>query len=340
VRRSVVQCARALEERGTSQSRATERLGVARTTLRAWSGLDLSGARLRPRGRRPVHAERATRDEILAVLDSEGTGLGIPELQRRFPGVARRELEELRARRAYVLRRRGGSGLLSLTWTSPGSVWAGDFTNTPCLVDGEHGKLNLLRDLASHNQLLAMPSPGERAAEVVLVLEQLFAEHGAPLVLKQDNCPGYIAERTRDVCAKHGVLILYSPPYTPSYNGSCEAGCGSMKNRAARFAAARGSFDAWTSDDVEAGRMQANACVRVGGTSGPSPDDLWAARHRVADEERARLRDVYRVHEAAARTELGFDGNDTLPRTAQAMIDRRAIPKALVELGYLEVRRR
>ena len=315
-------------------------MGVARTTLPSWGDRDLSGTCVRARGRRARHAGCAERGEILALLESEGTGLGIPELQRRFSGVARRELEELRARRAYALRRRGQSSLFSLAWASPGSVWAANFTNTPSRVDGQLAKLSLVRDLASQSQLLAMPSTGESAEEVDLALSQLFAEHGAPLVLKLDNGPGYVAERTRELCARHGVLMLYSPPYTPSYNGSCEAGGGSVKNRAARFASARARPDAWTSDDVEAARLQANACVRVGGPRGPTPDQLWAARRTIASCERARFHDAYRDQQAHVRTQTGFDENVTLSRADQAMIDRRAIPKALTQLGYLELRRR
>jgi len=339
VRRSALECAESLAERTDSEREVATRMGVSRTTLRAWSEHDLSGARPRPRGRPPQRAERPVRREILGVLDAEGTGLGIPELQRRFPSIARRELEELRARRAYVLRRRGSSGLHTLTWTRPGSVWAGDFTNTPCRVDGEHAKLQLVRDLASYEQLLATPSPGERKEEVTAALERLFAEHGAPLVVKLDNGSGFIADDTYKLCTEHGVLILFSPPYTPSYNGSCEAGVGSVKNRAARIAAAHGRASAWTSDDVEAARLQANACVRVGGRCGPSPDELWAARRRIGDDERERFLAVYRRHEAAAIAELRVEQKLPLPRHVRAMIDRRAIPQALVELGYLEVRR-
>ncbi len=333
-------CVHRIEAQGTTEQEAALLVGVARTTLRSWSERDRGGAAPRPRGRRPRHADRAQRGAILETLEREGTGIGIPELQRLFPEIARRELEELRARRSYCLRRRGRSSLHSLTWTAPGSVWAADFTNTPCTVDGEVGKLAVVRDLASHSQLLARPSCGERAREVGLALEHLFAVHGAPLVLKQDNGPGFIAEVTRELCAKHGVLILYSPPYTPSYNGSCEAGCGSLKNRAERIAAAAGRAAAWTSDDVEAARLQANASVRVGGPRGPTPDALWRARVPITTIERARFRAVYAGHEAATRIGLGFEEGVALNRADQAKIDRRAIQNALIELGYLELRRR
>ncbi len=339
MRRSAIECVQQIEERGLTQQEVSQRIGVARTTVRSWTQRD-QGAPPTPRGRRPRHADRAQRSAILGTLEQEGTGIGIPELQRLFPEIARRELEELRARRSYCLRRRRRWSMHALRWPVPGTVWAADFTNTPCQVDGEVGKLGLVRDLASYVQLLARPSPGERAEEVVLALDHLFAEHGAPLVIKMDNGPGYVAQKTRELCAMHGVLILYSPPYAPSYNGSCEAGGGSLKNRAERIAAARDRPAAWTSDDVEAARLQANACLRVGGPRGPTPNALWEARDAVTREERGRFLVIYARQTAAARRELGFDGDVTPDRSQQAMIDRRAIPNALIELGYLEVRRR
>ncbi|MCP3918744.1 MAG: transposase family protein [bacterium] len=322
-----------------TQQEVSRRIGVARTTVRSWVQRD-QGAAPTPRGRRPRHADRAERSAVLGALEQEGTGIGIPELQRLFPEIARRELEELRARRSYCLRRRRRWSMHALRWTTPGSVWAADFTNTPCLVDGEVGKLGLVRDLASYSQLLARPSSGEKAIEVVLALEHLFAEHGAPLVVKMDNGPGYVAEATRELCAAHAVLALYSPPYTPSYNGSCEAGGGSLKNRAARIAAAAGRAAAWTSGDVEAARLQANACVHVRGPRGPTPDALWEAREPIEAQERERFLAVYARCEADARRELEFGDTVALDRPRQAMIDRRAVPNALIELGYLEVRRR
>ncbi|MCP3917311.1 MAG: transposase family protein, partial [bacterium] len=214
MRRSAIECVQRIEERGLSQKDASGRIGVARTTVGSWMERE-PNAPPTPRGRRPRHADRAQRSAVLGTLEQEGTGIGIPELERLFPEIARRELEELRARRSYCLRRRGRSSMYALRWPVPGAVWAADFTNTPCQVDGEVRKLGLVRDLASYVQLLARPTVGERAAEVVLALDHLFAEHGAPLVIKMDNGPGYVAQKTRALCATHGVLILYSPPYTP-----------------------------------------------------------------------------------------------------------------------------
>jgi len=103
-----------------------------------------------------------------------------------------------------------------------------------------------------------------------------------------------------------------------------------------RFAIRTG---AWTSDDVEAARLQANQCVRVRGPSGPSPDDLWRSRSPVLPAERAAFQATYRHREARARAEAGTPLDLFLNRAEQAIIDRAAIPAALVQHGYLEIRR-
>ena len=44
---------------------------------------------------------------------------------------------------------------------------------------------------------------------------ELFARHGAPLVLKSDNGSPFTGGDVRAVLADHGVIGLYSPPYWP-----------------------------------------------------------------------------------------------------------------------------
>jgi transposase InsO family protein len=327
-----------MRRRGSTLSALAERLGVPRTTLASWTeSWSETRSKVTARGRPAERPEPAVRREVIETLRSEGTGVGIPELGRRFPGAARRELEELRARYASCLRRRGPrEALYRLEWTRPGAVWASDFTHVPFPIDGAFPKVTLVRDLASHEQLLAEPATGESAGEVRLALESLFLEHGPPLVLKLDNGPGYVAEATRELCARHGVLVLPSPPYTPSYNGACEAGVGSIKSRCRRIADAAGRPARWTRDDLERAREQCNHCVPVGTAT---PHELWSARTRIHAAERARFREVRAAREAAERERRGFDQLAPLKRADQAMIDRAAIVAALIDRDLLKLRR-
>ena len=340
MRRSVVSRARWMGRRGVSGEQVAERLSVPRTTVSSWTcSWRRDRCALQPRGRPPRQPTREERTAVLHVLGREGSGVGIPELRERFPAVAWRELEELRSRHARVVRRREARKAWRLEWTRPGAVWAADFTQAPSPVDGCEPRIQLVRDLGSQAQLLAMPARSESAAEVTLVLEQLFLQHGPPLVLKQDNGSGFIAEATLELCRKYGVLVLFSPPYYPRYNGACEAGVGSIKRRATCIAAGAGRPGAWTSDDVEAARLQANQCVRLGGSHGPSPEDLWCSRSPILQAERAAFQASYRHREERVRTEAGTPLDFFLNRAQQAIIDRAAIPAALVQHGYLKIRR-
>ncbi len=79
-----------------------------------------------------------------------------------------------------------------------------------------------------------------------------------------------------------GVLRLFSPPRTPRYNGSCEAGIGSMKVRTHHQAALRGSPGEWTCDDAEAARRLNESRPRPWGSRGPTPSEAWEGRRPVA----------------------------------------------------------
>jgi hypothetical protein len=277
------------------------------------------------------------RKAVLAVLRSEGAGTPIRLLSAAVPSLARRELEDLRSRVARATRKRRWSCFGELEWKVPGSVWAGDFSRTPCAIEGEYDRLMLVRDLASDNQLLAQPARTEDAWETCLSLEALMAEEGAPLVLKLDNGSGFIAEATRSLLAAHGVLVLYSPAWTPSYNGSCEAGGGSIKMRARRLAGSAGRPAAWTMNDIEAARCEANE--RGGQEAGLNTQDVWARRTPVTLAERAELRAVFDAELARLQAEEDAQDLPWQDRSTRATLERRALTGALIQRGYLVIRK-
>jgi transposase InsO family protein len=252
----------------------------------------------------------------------------------------RAELEDLlrRWRRVWRLRHQGVVHVLE--WTTPGAVWAMDFAQAPAPIDGAYPYLLAVRDLASGRQLLSLPTPAETAAEVVHALASLFVLYGPPLVLKSDNGSAFIAGATQALLASAGVIPLFSPAYTPQYNGAAEAGIGSLKTRTERHAARNGHPGVWTADDAARAQAEANALAHPGGEHGPTPDLAWSSRRRLTAADRAlfeatvaRLRD-----EERARAGLATEGspNSTSDRRAA----RVAIRRALVEHGYLLFSRR
>jgi len=133
-----------------------------------------------------------------------------------------------------------------------------------------------------------------------------------------------------------GVQILFSPAYTPRYNGAIEAGIGSLKTRTRGLAAAQVHSAEWTCEDVEAAQVEANTLSFPFGENGPTPDKLWQRRHVINKEDRrcfdetlsARLAEMEREHSSAMEGETS-----NMPKAKR---QREAISRVLVDLGYLE----
>jgi hypothetical protein len=75
-------------------------------------------------------------------------------------------------------------------------------------------------------------------------LEEAFAAHGAPLVLKHDGGSIFHGERIRSLLASHQVTDLTGPSYYPPYNGKNERSMCDIKSyeRAMRRHGVRGSL--------------------------------------------------------------------------------------------------
>lgn len=131
-----------------------------------------------------------------------------------------------------------------------------------------------MRDLASGAELLVVPCRGERSSVAPAALTVLFLALGVPLLLKMDNGGAFTVGATRTLMTEHEVVPLHSPTYTPSYNGSCERGGGTLKRRTAYQAYLRGDPGCWTEADLAAAQRQANTTAR--------PWAPWARRRRSA----------------------------------------------------------
>ena len=96
----------------------------------------------------------------------------------------------------------------------------------------------------------------------------------------------------------------------------------------------------WTLDDVEAARCQANETARPWGWRGPTPDDVFEKKIPISDEERRMFISSYEAYARCERLAQGLDPDAELDHYQQAAIDRVAIVRALIEHGYLQIRRR
>lgn len=331
---------RRLRDVGASWHEAANCLQLAPRTLRSWQRLSGSPPCVpAPRGRPCRDATPERRSEVQELLTELGPHAGVPRLRRAFSDVARSELEELQALERARRRSRRDEYSHRLLWHRPGTVWAMDYAEPPLPIDGVYRALLSVRDLASGKQLAWLPVPAPTADQAVAGLEALFRAHGAPLVLKSDNGSPFTAERTVALLAAYDVVPLLSPPYTPRYNGACEAGIGSLKTRTHHRAALEGRPGLWSSEDVEAARRMADEEHYPRRLRGLTAAEAWQARTPPTEDERRRFRDVVAEHRGEIRKQRGHLLEEDLGRARQASIDRRAVSRALVELGYLSLLR-
>jgi len=154
---------------------------------------------------------------------------GVGALYRQYQGqISRRDLQAMvqAARREFFQQR--DAQLRHVIWHVPGLVWSLDDAElielANCLL-----YLHQVQDLASRYKFT--PLVGQRAAGEIVAdrLEQLFWQHGPPLVLKRDNGPNLNHAAVDDVLARYLVIPLNSPPYYPPYNGGMECGVRELK---------------------------------------------------------------------------------------------------------------
>jgi transposase InsO family protein len=290
-------------------------------------------------GRPKQTATAEQRAEVLQLLNERGPGLGLPTVRSHCPGTTRAELGEIVAFYRRWWQEQNQVWRHRLHWHRPGAVWALDFTQPPTPIDGCYGYILSVRDLASGYQLLWWPVASQTAAVTIQALTLLFTIYGAPLVLKSDNGSAFIDEETLELLRTWQVQVLFSPPRTPTYNGAVEAGNGSLKTRTQNQADAAGRPGQWTSADLEAACIQANAS-RPRRLKGRSPEEVWRSRSPLTEMDRQGFENTVDQERRQARTQKGIDPDTALKRHQQAGVDRKALPRALVAHDYLSFTRR
>lgn len=341
VRRHTVLVGQQLFEEGWNWAEIAARLGLTQRTFRDWR-FDFAHDFLAPQplGRPIRAATREQRNEIFQCIDELGPGIGLPSLREIFPAIARAELQNILQRYRCIWRRLHYQSIHVLHWTRPGAVWAIDFHGPRPAIDGLYPYLLAVRDLASGRQLLWRPVRACTADVAQQELETLFVIHGPPLVLKCDNGSAFIDHHFREKNRDFGVELLFSPPRTPSYNGSIEAGMGSLTSRTEQHAARHGHPGHWTWDDPEAALAEANATARPFGELGPSPDTVWNVRPPITAQERALFQSAVANRLQEVLDDQGRPLTTLQDAAQQRATDRQAIRQVLVELGILYFTRR
>lgn len=65
---------------------------------------------------------------------------------------------------------------------------------------------------------------------VINFCRQLFKLQGTCDMLVADNGPGFRAQEFKDFCAKNGIKLIFSPPYSPQTNGVAERAVQTVKS--------------------------------------------------------------------------------------------------------------
>jgi transposase InsO family protein len=339
VRRHAARTGARLIARGWRWGAVARLLHVSARTLRRWCRAPTAGAP-EPLGRPVQRSDRAAREAVIQFLDEHGPHLGVPALRACFPTMSRAELTDLVRRYRAVWRARNRVPLRVLAWSGAGRVWAIDFTGPVPTLAGAARYVLAVRDLASGRQLLWRPLEAATGEAVRDALLELFARHGAPLVLKSDNGSPFTGGAARELLAGHGVVGLYSPPYWPRYNGAIEAGIGALKDRTAARAARAGHAGVWTWDDLAGARAEANATTRPWVEGGSSPDRVWSAREPISADERAAFGATVAAARQTRAREVGTCADEEAGVTSESSVARCAIELALVQREYLQYRRR
>lgn len=341
VRKAVVAFCRTTGGAGLSWQDRSALLGMSDRTLRHWDhSWDSHRLESVLRGRPLIRSLVDTRNELLETLDTLGRHVGVPTLLGLDFPMGRRELEDFVLRYKTLLARWERQRLHVLHWLVPGTVWAIDHAEAPEPVDGTYPDILALRDLASGQQLEWLPVTDQTAETTTGVLRDLFHRLGPPLVLKSDRGSGFIAQETKDLLADWEVTSLLSPPRTPQYNGSVEAGIGSTKTRTRHEASRRGTPEAWTCDDCHAALEQANRLSPRPHLGGRTPQEVWEVRPSISAGDRAQFRLALDHHREEALEEFQARHPHGPGLRDQQMIERTAVTRTLVAGGYLHIRRR
>lgn len=318
---------------GCRVHQVAQRMHVPRRTLARWRFKRRQALPVLTRGRPCKESPKAERRAVLELLDKEGVHLGLPTLRAKFPRVPRCELRDLQAgyRRHYRATHRRSTARLS--WYGPGHVWAIDYVVPPTPIDDVEQAVLAVRDLASGMQLAWQPVLNQTEPPVTAVLESLFEKYGPPLVLKSDNGSAFKSNAFQTMLARYGVAWLPSPPRKPQYNGSCEAGNGSLRTRTDHFARRTGR---WTPDCLEAARWQANELTRPQGRHAPTHSERWSLRKPIDPKLREQFAAAVERHRPAVIDERK-DTFNPQNKNHQRQVQRQAVRRALLELGLLTI---
>jgi putative transposase len=203
-----------------SERRACGVVGQSRSTQRYAPRKDSEESRLREELRR-ISRERPRAGYRMAArcLRRVGWRVNDKRVQRLW-----RE-EGLRVPQRTHKRRRLGAqcqGSQRLRARRPNEVWSYDFIQDRT-VDGRRLKILVVVDEYTRECLALEVGRKLTAGDVIKVLARLIGERGAPVHLRSDNGPEFLAHAVRQWLSVRGIGTLFIEPGSPWENAYCES---------------------------------------------------------------------------------------------------------------------
>ena len=217
---------------GWPYRRLLESVGVSYGNFRRWKRRLACGqpalSKPGPKKVAPLNLDEL-RGDVCRLEHGGQRSRGVGELYRQYQSqISRRDLEVLTATVRRELLQQHQAELRHLTWHVPGSVWSLDDAEFARSVDHPL-HLHQVQDLASRYKFTPLVGGQVLGESVALHLEQLFLQHGPPLVLKRDNGSNLNHQAVDEVLARYLVIPLNSPPHYPLYNGGMECAVREVK---------------------------------------------------------------------------------------------------------------
>ena len=300
-------------------------VGAGGSTIRRWCARARRDQPLiQRRGPLPGIPDRADPNaQAVETLVRETHGLmGAAALSRAVPGLSRRQAAIVKAWTVTTMERERKAAQARVQVTAPGILRGFDAMNVAA-TDGLR-RLLCAGDAAVPYTTSVVVSQRYDAPAIAAALDADFAQHGPPLVLRQDRWRAHDAPPVRQVCLDHQVLVLHGPPHHPRYYGQLE-----RQNRDRR---------AWLNllgcrhtgelvSECERMRVRLNSSWPRRTLAWHTPEELWNRRPAIT---------VDRSELAAEVGDLQAHLDQTLTAPPYAgFTERLAIEAALTRHGFL-----
>jgi len=210
----------AQEKTPTSERRACKTLKQPRATQRYQANFAGDEARLISEMLEIVRAKpRYGTPRVSKILRSRGWKVNHKRVERLW----RKEGLKVPPRRRK--KRRYGVSANSCRHTKadkPNSVWSWDFVFDR-LENGRPIKWLVLIDEFTRENLLLYPSHSIKARDAIDLLSDIIEERGAPVAIRSDNGPEFIAKVLQGWLRDKNIETLYIEPGSPWENGFAES---------------------------------------------------------------------------------------------------------------------